>query len=131
MGDDLFSGFGGGGSFMSQSSSTTYVNGKKVTTISMNKNGKQIQEKYENDRLIERKINGKKQNLDAIEGGDNKRDLSQEEDTKTRPNQYAHTAVYSVNFDLGWYGLIVMALIAACVYWCCCVNDSTDEHEHV
>eukprot|EP00484_Ammonia_sp_Unknown_P026609 CAMPEP_0197034730 /NCGR_PEP_ID=MMETSP1384-20130603/12736_1 /TAXON_ID=29189 /ORGANISM="Ammonia sp." /LENGTH=294 /DNA_ID=CAMNT_0042464685 /DNA_START=164 /DNA_END=1045 /DNA_ORIENTATION=- len=59
----------GGGSFMSQSSSTSYVNGKKVTTISMNKDGKEIQEVYEDDELVERKINGIKQNLEAIGSG--------------------------------------------------------------
>merc|ERR1719203_1204403 len=66
-GFDPFAGFGGG-SFMSQSSSTSYINGKKVTTISMNKNGQQIEERYENDELVQRKINGKKQPLEAIEG---------------------------------------------------------------
>merc|ERR1719300_241597 len=90
--DDDFGGFGGfggfgfdggfgGGSFMSQSSSTSWVNGKKVTTISMNKNGKQIEERYENDELVQRKINGKIQPLDAIEGGDES-DNNQRENVK-------------------------------------------------
>ena len=151
--DDLFGGFGFGGgggggfgSFMSQSSSTSYVNGKKVTTISMNKNGKQIQEVYENDELVERKINGKIQNLDAIEGGDgNKNDDVTKEKKKSKkqrvkkkkrqhrkeqPNVYAHKAVYSFNLDLGWYALIIPILCIACLYWFCCLGGSDDRHEH-
>merc|ERR1712228_688451 len=85
--NDLFGDFGfggGGGSFMSQSSSTSYVNGKKVTTISMNKNGKQIKEIYENDELIERRINGKVQNLDAIEGGKQNDDIIKKQKKKKK-----------------------------------------------
>ena len=65
-----FGGFGGGGNggnVMSQSMSTTYVNGKKVVTKKIQKNGQTIVEKYENDQLVMKSINGQQQNLDAIE----------------------------------------------------------------
>eukprot|EP01083_Nonionella_stella_P298024 1011861_1 len=61
-----FGGFGGG-NVMSQSISTTYINGKKITTKKMTKNGESIVEKYENDKLVSKMINGSPQNLDAIE----------------------------------------------------------------
>ena len=62
-----FGGGFGGGSFMSQSRSTTWVNGQKRETISMNKDGRQIDDVYENDQLIKRIVNGQQQSLDAIE----------------------------------------------------------------
>jgi len=71
-GDEMFSssfssfGGGGGGNVMSQSISTSYINGKKVTTKKMTKNGQTIVEKYENDQLIHKAVNGKAQNLEAI-----------------------------------------------------------------
>eukprot|EP01084_Bolivina_argentea_P135356 238520_1 len=73
------------GSFMSQSSSTSFVNGRRVTTNTMNKNGKEIKEVYEDDELIERFINGKKQNLDAIGDSDNNgNDKKQKKKTKKK-----------------------------------------------
>ena len=62
-----FGGGGGGGNIMSQSISTSYINGKKVTTKKMQKNGKTIIEKYENDQLVHKSINGQKQNLEQLE----------------------------------------------------------------
>eukprot|EP00483_Globobulimina_turgida_P006181 UN06191 len=62
-------GMGNGANVMSQSISTSYVNGKKVTTKKMQKNGQTIVEKYENDQLVQKMINGQPQNLDAIEYG--------------------------------------------------------------
>merc|ERR1719293_647332 len=79
LNDDTFSSFtsssfggGGGGNVnvMSQSVSTAYVNGKKITTKKIQKNGQTIVEKYENDELIQKSINGQMQKLDAI-GYDN------------------------------------------------------------
>eukprot|EP01083_Nonionella_stella_P023453 64887_1 len=136
--DDLFGGFGfggGGGGFMSQSSSTSYVNGKKVTTISMNKNGKQIKEVYENDELVERMINGIKQNLDAIEGGEDD-DYNDDVQRKTQrrkrstsahstPHFYSHQAHY--NIDLGWLGTVILLVWCCCCYQMCCAGSS---HEH-
>merc|ERR1712176_675349 len=73
MNDDAFSSFtsssfggGGGANIMSQSISTAYVNGKKITTKKMQKNGQTIVERYENDELIQKSINGQMQKLDAI-----------------------------------------------------------------
>merc|ERR1712157_688109 len=74
-GDEMFSssfssfGGGGGANVMSQSISTSYINGKKVTTKKMTKNGQTIVEKYENDELIQKSINGKDQKLEAISYG--------------------------------------------------------------
>jgi len=72
-GDEVFSssfssfgGGGGGANVMSSSISTSYVNGKKITTKKMTKNGQSIVEKYENDELIHKMVNGKEQKLEAI-----------------------------------------------------------------
>jgi len=82
-GDDLFSssfssfGSGGGGAnVVSQSISTSYINGKKVTTKKMTKNGQTIVEKYENDQLVHKAVNGQTQTLEAIsyENGQNDND---------------------------------------------------------
>ena len=65
-----FGGFGGGGNganVMSQSISTSYVNGKKITTKKIQQNGQTIVEKYENNELIMKSINGQQQQLDSIE----------------------------------------------------------------
>mmetsp|Transcript_12826 Transcript_12826/g.19463 ORF Transcript_12826/g.19463 Transcript_12826/m.19463 type:complete len:228 (-) Transcript_12826:218-901(-) len=62
------SSFGGGPNVVSQSVSTSYVNGKKITTKQIQKNGQSIVEKYENDQLVQKMINGQPQNLAAIEG---------------------------------------------------------------
>merc|ERR1712241_617851 len=73
MNDDAFTSFssssfggGGGANIMSQSVSTAYINGRKITTKKIQKNGQTIVEKYENDQLVQKSINGKQQNLDAI-----------------------------------------------------------------
>mmetsp|Transcript_14911 Transcript_14911/g.13385 ORF Transcript_14911/g.13385 Transcript_14911/m.13385 type:complete len:252 (+) Transcript_14911:51-806(+) len=75
-----FGGFGGGGNggnnVMSQSISTSYINGKKVTTKKIQKNGQTIVEKYENDELVMKSINGQQQKLDAIEYNDNNKGKS-------------------------------------------------------
>ena len=144
----------GGAGFMSQSSSTSYRNGKKITTISMNKNGKEIKEVYEDDELVERKINGIKQNLDRIEGGGYEEDGGDEagEDTKVKENNdirkgrnrnrgyeqphYAYRANY--NLDLGdqtWLVMAFLVLMVGCCYFSCtwmwslCCGRST-RHEH-
>jgi curved DNA-binding protein CbpA len=67
-GGDMFDTFGfgdffgggnmGGASFMSTSTSTSYVNGQKITTKTMNANGEQITEVYENDVLVKKTVNG-------------------------------------------------------------------------
>ena len=56
---------------MSQSISTAYVNGKKITTKKIQQNGQTIIEKYENNELIMKSINGQQQQLDSIEYNDN------------------------------------------------------------
>ncbi|ETO28251.1 hypothetical protein RFI_08880 [Reticulomyxa filosa] len=57
---------GPGMSFSSMSTSTSYVNGKKITSKTIIQNGEEISEKYENNELIERIVNGIKQPLEAI-----------------------------------------------------------------
>jgi len=79
MNNDIFSSFssfgsggGGGANIMSTSVSTAYINGRKITTKKIQKNGQTIVEKYENDELVQKSINGQKQNLSAIGYDDNK-----------------------------------------------------------
>merc|ERR550532_2686604 len=88
-GDDMFqssfSSFGGGmggGNVMSQSISTSYVNGRKITTKKMSKNGQTIVEKYENDQLVHKAINGQPQNLQAIDNGGNGQQQGQKKKKK-------------------------------------------------
>eukprot|EP00484_Ammonia_sp_Unknown_P017207 CAMPEP_0197029508 /NCGR_PEP_ID=MMETSP1384-20130603/8940_1 /TAXON_ID=29189 /ORGANISM="Ammonia sp." /LENGTH=255 /DNA_ID=CAMNT_0042458687 /DNA_START=100 /DNA_END=867 /DNA_ORIENTATION=- len=66
-----FGGGGNGANVMSQSISTSIVNGKKITTKTMQKNGQTIVEKYENDQLVQKMINGQEQSLGAISYNDN------------------------------------------------------------
>lgn len=53
-------------SYTSKSTSTTIENGQRVTVQSMEKDGNRIEEKYIGKKLIERKINGHKQNIERI-----------------------------------------------------------------
>ena len=53
-------------SYTSKSTSTTIENGQRVTVQSMEKDGNRIEEKYIGKKLIERKINGRKQNIERI-----------------------------------------------------------------
>jgi len=73
----------GGSNFVSQSISTSIVNGKKVTTKKIQENGKTVEEKYENDKLIYKSIDGVAQNLEAIEYKKNK----QNDDNKSDDNK--------------------------------------------
>ena len=56
-----------GANVTSQSISTSYVNGKKVTTKTTNKNGQTIVEKYENDELVHQMIDGEEQQLEGFD----------------------------------------------------------------
>eukprot|EP00485_Elphidium_margaritaceum_P001346 CAMPEP_0202701164 /NCGR_PEP_ID=MMETSP1385-20130828/14273_1 /ASSEMBLY_ACC=CAM_ASM_000861 /TAXON_ID=933848 /ORGANISM="Elphidium margaritaceum" /LENGTH=238 /DNA_ID=CAMNT_0049358519 /DNA_START=17 /DNA_END=730 /DNA_ORIENTATION=- len=91
-------GGGGASSFMSRSSSTSFINGKKVTTISMNKNGQEITEVFENDVLVQRRINGVMQSLDAIDGGNTNTNVNTKRSHKQRGGVYAYQA--SIDVDL-------------------------------
>jgi curved DNA-binding protein CbpA len=51
-------GGGGGSTYTSRSTRTVIENGQRITIQSLEKNGNRIEEKYKNDQLIERKING-------------------------------------------------------------------------
>ncbi|KAL9189344.1 hypothetical protein ACHAXT_011834 [Thalassiosira profunda] len=67
--------FGGNGrrrsssrsSYTSRSTRTTIENGQRVTIQSLEKDGNKIEEKYVGDKLIERKINGLKENIGRID----------------------------------------------------------------
>merc|ERR1712226_1511832 len=59
-------GMGGGMNVRSSSSSTKFVNGKKITTKRTNNNGVETVETYENDVLKSRNVNGQAQ--DGIQG---------------------------------------------------------------
>ena len=50
---------------MSQTTSTSFVNGTKTTRVSMFKSGLDIDEVYEDDVLVQRKIGGVVQNMTA------------------------------------------------------------------
>ena len=64
------SGGGGQSSYTSRKTSTTIENGKRVTIQSLEKDGNRIEEKYIGDKLIERKINGVKEDIDRIDRGE-------------------------------------------------------------
>jgi len=96
-GDDMFSssfssfggGMGGGGAnVMSQSISTSYVNGKKVTTKKVTKNGQTIVEKYENDQLVHKAINGQPQNLQAIDNGQHQSSSQSQKKKKKKKSKH-------------------------------------------
>jgi len=58
------------GGYTSRSTRTTVENGRRVTVQSLEKDGNKIEERYVGDVLIERKINGAKQNIDRIGDGE-------------------------------------------------------------
>lgn len=64
------SGSGGGSTYTSRSTRTTIENGQRVTIQSLEKDGNRIEEKYIGDKLIERKINGLKQDIGRIGQGE-------------------------------------------------------------
>jgi len=58
---------GGMGNMMSSSTTTQYIGGRKMTTKTTSRNGETIVEKYENDKLVQKMINGKEQDLQKLE----------------------------------------------------------------
>ena len=59
---------GGGGGFRSVSQSTTYINGKQVTTKTTQEGNQTIVERIENGRVVSKRVNGVEQ-LQAIHDG--------------------------------------------------------------
>ena len=57
-------------SYTSRSTRTVIQNGQRVTIQSLEKDGNKIEEKYIGEKLIERKINGMKEDLGRIGGGE-------------------------------------------------------------
>eukprot|EP01083_Nonionella_stella_P066619 175607_1 len=89
------SSFGGGApNVMSTSISTSYVNGKKVTTKKMQKGGQTIVEKYENDELVQKMINGELQNLDAIEYNEAYDESKNKKKKKKKSNKHKYNEDY-------------------------------------
>jgi len=57
-------------SYTSRSTRTVIENGRRITIQSMEKDGNRIEERYEGNRLVQRLVNGRPQNIDRIAGGD-------------------------------------------------------------
>mmetsp|Transcript_38005 Transcript_38005/g.81982 ORF Transcript_38005/g.81982 Transcript_38005/m.81982 type:complete len:315 (+) Transcript_38005:45-989(+) len=55
--------------YTSRSTRTVVQNGQRVTIQSLEKDGNKIEEKYIGEKLIERKINGRKEDIGRIDGG--------------------------------------------------------------
>lgn len=64
------SGSGSSSSYESRSTRTVYENGQRVTIQSIERDGNKIEEKYINDQLVGRLINGKKDDNFFITSGD-------------------------------------------------------------
>lgn len=60
----------GSGSYTSKSTRTIIENGRRITIQSMEKDGNRIEERYEGNQLVSRKVNGRPQNIDRIAAGD-------------------------------------------------------------
>lgn len=60
----------GRSTYTSRSTSTTIENGQRVTTQTLEKDGNRIEEKYIGKKLIERKINGIKEDIGRIDQGE-------------------------------------------------------------
>ena len=58
---------GGGSSYTSRSTRTVIQNGQRVTIQSLEKDGNKIEEKYVGEQLIERTINGMKEDIGRID----------------------------------------------------------------
>lgn len=57
-------------SYTSRSTSTVIENGRRITIQSMEKDGNRIEERFEGNKLVQRLVNGRPQNIDRIAGGD-------------------------------------------------------------
>jgi len=58
---------GGMGNMMSTSTTTQIINGHKITTKTTTRNGQTTVEKFENDKLVQKMVNGVEQNLQKLE----------------------------------------------------------------
>jgi len=56
--------------YTSKSTSTVIENGRRITIQSMEQDGNRIEERYEGNQLISRKVNGRLQNVDSITADD-------------------------------------------------------------
>lgn len=57
-------------SYTSKSTRTVIENGRRITIQSMEKDGNRIEERYEGNKLVQRLVNGRPQNIGRIAGGD-------------------------------------------------------------
>eukprot|EP00536_Pseudo-nitzschia_multiseries_P015600 jgi/Psemu1/312308/fgenesh1_kg.917_\ len=58
------------GTYTSKSTRTIIENGRRITIQSMEKDGNRIEERYDGDKLVQRLINGRPQNVGRIAAGD-------------------------------------------------------------
>jgi len=113
-GDDIFSSFGnmggtsssvftsmggGMGNMTSTSTTTRISNGKKVTTKTTIRNGQTTTEKYENDKLVEKMINGVEQDLQKIEYKPRNDDEKSKEKSKDKTKDNAQEKRWSGSKD--------------------------------
>ncbi|ETO11027.1 hypothetical protein RFI_26350 [Reticulomyxa filosa] len=89
----------GGGNVISASTTTTthIINGHKTTTNTITRNGQTTIEKYEDDKLVQKTINGVDENMQSIEYKPNNRDTNDnktsndnENDTKRNEKKTKH-----------------------------------------
>ena len=82
---------------VSKSVETSIVNGHKITIKKSNVNGKEIVEKYENGKLIAKKINGKKVDLKSIdEGKDRKKKNATDKTSENKTNKVSESITTTV-----------------------------------
>lgn len=62
-------------SYTSRSTKTVIENGRRVTIQSMEKDGNRIEERYEDNALVQRLVNGRPQDVGQIDDGRNRIDL--------------------------------------------------------
>mmetsp|Transcript_11139 Transcript_11139/g.22788 ORF Transcript_11139/g.22788 Transcript_11139/m.22788 type:complete len:99 (+) Transcript_11139:2095-2391(+) len=59
-----------GATYTSRSTRTVIENGKRITIQSMEKDGNRIEERYDGQTFVERKINGVPERIEQIAGDD-------------------------------------------------------------
>ncbi|ETO36911.1 hypothetical protein RFI_00152 [Reticulomyxa filosa] len=81
---------GGMGNMTSTSTTTSIVNGRKMTTKTTTRNGQTVVEKYENDQLVQKMINGVEQNLQSIDYKSNEQQTDNKAKSKKEKHHHHH-----------------------------------------
>ncbi|XP_015437475.1 PREDICTED: dnaJ homolog subfamily B member 6-like isoform X2 [Dufourea novaeangliae] len=84
-------GFGGGGAVKKTSTSTRFINGKKITTKKVFENGKEIIMSYENDVLKSKTVNGVPQSITFDESASTSRPRTDNSSSSTIGHQNTRT----------------------------------------